>query len=353
MVRCASAFTRPVAAVHGSGETPVGEFYSTIETLDRILRGQIDRREDFFPSPCGGAIYLRRIDKALDAAQALAKGLSTSGISAAIGMAWGRFQRTVNVQDWNAAAVPLNQAARLAFCDAAQGHVLATPHVRQTAGARVKFSDERDCVVKGNHYSYHAIESPGYKPSNRRRPARSQTPGTSETARETNIILWDVEKYSTKDSDEQAGLSHSLALIATTAFHKFGIRQEDYSPTGDGGFALFDSGLKAIAFAQELGRYATSRGITIRTGISHGEVAFAKRGPVGPGVLRADAISSLAPANGIAILADVWSSLDRTSQEDWRATKIATDILTLTLEAKPGFVPESSRAISLLRRASR
>ena len=307
-----------------SPKTPVGEFVSTIEALDCILLGHIGRKESFFPSPYGGAIYCRQIGEALDAARAVASGLGASGISFAIGMAWGRFERTVNVQDWNAAARPLNHAARLAFCDAAIGHVLVTPHVRQTANSRVDFSDERDCTVKGAHYSYHAIESPDYE----QHPARSHDSSTPEI-RETNIILWDIVKYSTKDADEQAELSQSLALIATTALHKFNARQDDYSPTGDGGFALFDTGLKAIAFARELGTYATSRGITIRTGINHGEVAFAERGPVGPGVLSADAISAQAPPNGIAVLADVWRNLDRISQEDWRPTEIAPDLIIL------------------------
>ena len=307
-----------------SSKVPVGEFVSTIETLDGILFGQIDRKEDFFPSPYGGAIYRRQISEALDSARALASGLSASGISAAIGVAWGRFERTVNVQDWNAAARPLNLAARLAFCDAAVGHVLVTPHVRQIANTRVEFSDERDCVVKGARFSYHLIESPDLKQC----PVGSQNPETPETC-ETTIVLWDVVKYSTKDSDEQARLSQTLALNATTALHKFNVRHEDHSPTGDGGFALFDTGLKAIAFAKELGTYAAAWGITIRTGINHGEVALAKRGPVGPGVLRADAISALAPPNGVAILADVWGNLDVVSQSDWRPTEITQDVVTL------------------------
>jgi hypothetical protein len=324
-----------------SSETPVGEFVATIETLDRILSGQIgEKKEDLFPSPYGGAIYRRQIDEALDAARALARDLGASGISATIGMAWGRFQRTVNVQDWNAAALPLNQAARLAFCDAAIGRVLVTPHVRQTAGTRVEFSVERDCVVKGARYPYHAIESPDYK---QHLTPRTQTIGTAQT-HETNIVLWDVVKYSTKDSDEQAELSHSLALITTTVLDTFNAGHKDYSPTGDGGFAIFDTGLKAILFAKELRRRAASKGITIRTGISHGEVGFAKRGPVGPGVLRADAICAQAPPNGIAILADVWRALDRTSREDWHPTEIAPDIFAL--EAKP-VVPLSASTIAL------
>ena len=311
-----------------SSETPVSEFVSIIDILDGILSRQIERNEDLFPNPNGGGIYLRDdIDKALDAARELVGGLGASGISAGIGIAWGRFQRTVNVQDWNSAALPLNQAARLAFCKDAVGCVLVTPHVRQTAGARIKFSEERDCEVKSAHYPNHAVESPDYKQS---RTLRTKSPGIPAT-RETNIVLWDIVKYSAKDIDQQADLSHSLALSATTALHKFNAG-EDYSPTGDGGFALFDTGLKAIAFAKELGRYAAFNGITVRTGINHGEVAFAKRGPVGPGVLRADAISALAPHNGVAILSDVWRNLDKMSRGDWQPTEIAKEILALQVK---------------------
>ena len=137
--------------------------------------------------------------------------------------------------------------------------------------------------------------------------------------------------------------------------HIFNGRPEDYSPAGDGGFALFATGLQAIAFARELGRRAASRGITLRAGINHGEVAFAKRGPVGPGVLRADEISSQAPPNGIAVLADVWRNLDRTSQDDWQTSEIASDVLAL--EAKPAVpvrastTPLTARDLNLLAKA--
>jgi hypothetical protein len=327
-----------------SSKTSAGEFVSVIDTLDGILSGEIgENKEDFFPSPYGGAIYRGRIDEALKAARALVDGLSAGGISAAIGIAWGLFQRTVNVQDWNAAALPLNQAARLAFCDKAVGRVLVTPHVRQNAAARVEFSEQRDCVVKGAPYPHHAIESPDFQ---QRLAVRIPAPGTPRT-RETNLVLWDVVKYSAKSPDEQADLSQSLAQIATTALETFNARQEDYSPTGDGGFALFDTGIQAIAFAKRLGRYAVSKGITIRIGIDHGEVAVARRGPVGPGVLRADKISGQAPPNGIAILADVWRNLDRISQEDWQPTEAAPDMFTL--EAKTGAVTPASAAIAFSR----
>jgi len=322
-----------------TSETPVAEFVSTIETVDAILE-QMGGNEDSFPSPYGVAIYRPQIDQALDAARAVAGGLAASGISAGIGVAWGRFQRTVNVQDWNTAAHPMNQAARLAFCDAAQGHVLVTPHVRDNAGARVKFSDQRDCEVKGTRYLFHAIESPGYVQT---LAARSQAPGTPETC-VTNIVLWDIVKYSTEDSDEQAELSHALAVATETVLQTFNAGKENYSPTGDGGFATFDTGLKAIAFAKRLGTYAASKGITIRTGINHGEVAFVKRGPIGPGVLRADKISAKAPPNGIAILADVWDNLDRISQEDWQPTEVPPDLFTL--EAKPAIPPPVHAALT-------
>ena len=309
-----------------TSETPVGEFAAGIEALDGILLGQVsEAREDFFPSPFGGAIYRSQIDDALAAARALARDLGAAGIVAGIGVAWGRFQRTVNVQEWNASALPLNQAARLAFCDSAPGRVLVTPHVRCTAGARLAFSDERDCVVKGTHYAYHAIESPGYSSPACTDPLspRTVSPAAAKVL-ERNIVLWDVVKYSTRDSDEQAELAQSIAQIAATTLHTQGALEAGYSPTGDGGFALFDTGLQAIDFAKKLGRYAVSRGVVIRTGIGHGEVAFAKRGAVGPGVVRADAISALAPHGGIAILFDVWDTLDGVSKEGWRVNETAT-----------------------------
>ena len=311
-----------------TAETPVGKFVSAIETLDDLLFRQIDgNKDDFFPNPYGGAIYLAGIEETLDAVRALAAGLGAAGVSAGIGVAWGRFERIFNVQDWNSAALPLNLAARLAFSKDAVGRILVTPHFRKLAGDRIECSGDGVCEVKGASYRYHAIESPA-----RAAPAaaipNSATAGTAVK----NIVLWDIVKYSAKDPDDQAELSHSLALIADTALHKFNRNPEDYSPTGDGGFALFETGLQAMAFAKELGK--ASKKIVIRTGINHGEVAFVKRGPVGPGVLRADEISAKAPSHGIAVLAEVWQNLDRNSREDWQPREVAPGILALD-GAKP------------------
>src|SRR6202011_6137643 len=104
---------------------------------------------------------------------------------------------------------------------------------------------------------------------------------------------------------------------------------------GDGGFAVFDSGTKSLEFSKHLGKHATSRDITIRTGIYQGEVAFTKRGPVGPGVLRADAMSGKAPPSGIAILTDVWHTLDKIAIAYWKAAKIASDTFSLALRSEP------------------
>ena len=114
------------------------------------------------------------------------------------------------------------------------------------------------------------------------------------------------------------------------------------------GFAAFDTGLQAMAFAKELGNYAASKHITIRTGIHQGEVAFTKRGAVGPAVLRADAISARAPHNRIAILADVWRNLDRIAKNDWRFTEIAPDILALELAVAAPSPPRPYITVPLL-----
>src|SRR5215471_13608893 len=85
-----------------SPQSTAGEFVGTIKTLDDILSDQI-RSKDFesFPNPYGGAIYSKTIAQALEFARHLISALGSSGISAAIGLAWGRFQRTNNVRVWN------------------------------------------------------------------------------------------------------------------------------------------------------------------------------------------------------------------------------------------------------------
>jgi len=302
-----------------------GELVATIRTLDRILSDQIRKKDsDFFPNPYGGAIYCQNVAQALNAARDLIRELGSFGISAAIGVAWGRFQRTNNVRVWNAASIALNEAARLAFCPAAVGRVFVSPHFRNNAANLVVFGKEKACTVKDKPYRYHEIVSPDYQ-QQLTFPLVSATPHTEEM----NIVLWDIVKYSTKEPDEQAALSNSLALSATTLLHTFGAKVKDYSPAGDGGFAVFTTGLQALTFARELGKYALFDGIAIRIGIHQGPVTTMKRGPVGPSVLLADAMCANAPPGGIAILADIWRNLDRVARSDWWFSEIGSNMIVL------------------------
>jgi hypothetical protein len=231
-------------------DSSTGEFVTSIEALDAILLQQIqDKQEDFFPNPYGGAIYRPDVSEALGAARALVSGLGEKGVPAAIGIAWGRFRRTVNVHAWNAAALPLNEAARLAFCTEAVGRVFVSPHVRKVVGSRVQFSEEGACHGKDKDYPYYASKAASYE----QRLSAPLVPTEVDPCAK-NVVLWDIVKYSTKDPDEQAVLSHDLALNATIALDLFRAMRGDYSPAGDGGFAAFDTGLQAIEFAKTIQR---------------------------------------------------------------------------------------------------
>ena len=334
-----------------SSKTSLDEYLFVINTLDGILLALIGgRKEDFFPHPNGGAIYLSEVGDALEAARALAGGLGAAGISAGLGMAWGDFRRTLSVQDWNAAARPLNEAARLAYwaCrDKDAGHVLATPHVGDLARSLAEFGKQDACEVKGSRYCFQPVRSAEYRLLV---AARGSVPAPAESSRDSIIVLWDIKKYSAERPDAQARLSTVLAELATTALDMYGVPAENFSPTGDGGFALFGKDYQAIQFARQLGRYAADNGITIRIGINHGMVAFAGRGPVGPGVLRTDDISALAPENGVAILADVWEQLDGTLRKEWQATQMPPDLFALLpnpglVRTPPGPLSAADRAI--------
>jgi hypothetical protein len=298
--------------------------------LDALLRGKSPG--DFCPNPYGGGVYREKLEQALEIACDLIGTLASAGISAAVGIDRGRFQRTANISAWNVSAVALNTAARLAFAEEAVGRVFVTPRVRQNAGHRVAFSDEEVCHVKGKPYHYHAVDSPAYQ-QGELQAAQNAFPQTSPRVppHDRKVVLWDIVKYSTKEPDQQAALAQKLAEIAETALHTFNADRRRYSPTGDGGFAVFAKGLPAMEFARHLISHAISCGITIRTGISDGQVVVARRGPVGPCVIAADRISAQAPENGIAIPEVIWANdLNETAKRGWKANRLGDDLLELT-----------------------
>jgi hypothetical protein len=158
-----------------------------VDTLDAVLLEHVGDAMDLYPNPFGGAVYCQAIDQALAVARSVIRRMADAGYYVAVGTTWGRFQRTANVQGWNAAAPALNEAARLAFSKEAVSRVLASPYVRRQAGSITQFTEERLCTVKKRNYQYHALVAAEYVQTVARRERTAVT-----AAPERTIVLWDI-----------------------------------------------------------------------------------------------------------------------------------------------------------------
>src|SRR5262249_2547310 len=93
-------------------DTQVGEAVARMDALDHALI-QAGGQGNWFASPYGGAIFVERIEPAIEAARTLIAKMTRAGNEISIGVSWGRFERVYNVSQWNAAATPINLAARM------------------------------------------------------------------------------------------------------------------------------------------------------------------------------------------------------------------------------------------------
>src|SRR5207249_1215731 len=144
---------------------------AVFELLDEILLGLVDnRKDDWFPSPFGGAVFLDRFTQALNAAQTLICQMSKSRIKIAVAITCGRFERVENVNRWNATAAPLNLGARMTNLSEAQGKTLADKYVYELAEGPEKsrlFGEFRHGKVKRTKFDYREVLGEGFRQSDK------------------------------------------------------------------------------------------------------------------------------------------------------------------------------------------
>ena len=337
---------------------------SIFNSLDKILLSlNGGKEEQWFPSPYGGAIVVSDIEGALGAARTVIQRTGNEGIVVSVGIAFGRFERVLNVTRWNTAALAMNMAARMASSPALKGRVIVQPKVRNDAvlakmSFEAMFGPEQATQVKRTLFAYHLVDDPNYE---QRVATAPQTRRTRTRAQSADIVLFDIEKYTEKSQEEQSQLVESLSKCVEVALSTER-EPRHFGPAGDGAYLAFvanaGSGVHAAwSFAKNLKTQAERENIPIRIGIANGPILSSnKRAIVGGVVILADLVTSEAPSGEIAVTREFWETLASQLKSDWQVASESKSFLILknapptptnlddrTRQATANQIPEASK----------
>lgn len=280
------------------------------------------------PSPYGRFLGLPQAANALTAAQNVIDRARERGVRLAIGVAAGeRLEQVSDMNQQNVIGPSVNLAARLAFHPQSAGHILVALAVaddaqRDAAAYRNCFGPPTDGKVKQTTFQYKILlRQTGTLPS---------PPTTADRLAAGVAVVYDIEHFSQQDLEGQLAayaalnrcVNEELQAVNATDIMRDG--RLWYAPAGDGGGLVFDVGRADVAwtFARLLAE-ATQDVVPIRIGIATGTVAVLRGGlPVGAAVLRADALSSYAPAGGICVSKVFWDGRKGAEKKLWRTVPL-------------------------------
>jgi class 3 adenylate cyclase len=276
------------------------------------------------PSPYGRFFGLPQAAVALTAAQNVMDRARERGVRLAIGVAAGeRLEQVPDMSQQNVIGPSVNLAARLAFHPESIGRILVALPVaedaqRDAAAYRNCFGPATYGKVKQTTFTYKLLlRQTGTLPS---------PPSTAERLAAGVAVVYDIEHFSQEDLDGQLAAYSVLNRCVKEqlqAVNAADMMRDDrlwYAPAGDGGGLVFDAARADVAwtFARLLAE-VTQDVVPIRIGIATGTVAVLVGSlPVGAAVLRADALSSYAPAGGICVSKVFWDGRKSAERKRWR-----------------------------------
>lgn len=276
------------------------------------------------PSPYGRFLGLPQAANALTAAQNVMDRARENGVRLAIGVAAGeRLAQVTDMSQPNVIGPSINLAARLAFHPESMGRILVTLSVaddaqRDAAAYRSCFGPATDGKVKQTTFTYKVLLRPtGTLPP---------PPSTAKRLAAGVAVVYDIEHYSQLDLDGQLAAFSTLNRLVNEqlkAVNATDIMLDGrlwYAPAGDGGGLVFDAARADVAWTfTGLLADVTQDVVPIRIGVATGTVAVLVGGlPVGAAVLRADALSSYAPAGGICVSKVFWDGRKNAERKRWR-----------------------------------
>ncbi|MBF8305208.1 MAG: hypothetical protein HW398_396, partial [Acidobacteria bacterium] len=227
----------------------------------------------------GRFLCVRNPVPALDTAIQVLDGAAKSGVRLAIGITVGRLEEVDDLGIKNLIGPPINLAARLAALESAEGKILVTEDVFDSATqsshfAGKRFSEPRQGRVKRTEFSYRVF--------NHSSPPLGKLPHAgSARSFEAEVVVFDIVRFSEKNPDEQweavtALRRKILAVLGPIGGHDRAKKNLLwYAPAGDGGVLVFSSeekgGDTAWVFARELSQQCRDQ-LEIRLGIATGSV---------------------------------------------------------------------------------
>src|SRR5215469_10223867 len=323
-------------------DTPADKVCMLVDALDEVLLRRVGQHS-WFQNPYGGSALFFDVDTCLESVLDVIASLSATGAVISIGIAWGNFERTFVVRDWNTVAIPVNTAARLASIPEIRGCVAVHPKVREDMGrARDSYTSlieqEQSATVKDTEFRYHLLKSP-YRQIDviETRPKPSEGPG-SISLKQANIVSFDIEKFSLETETRQRELLETLFRHVEQSLNRVGKKADDvWTPAGDGGQVIFpavpeNSSPQALQFAQCLLGLPPQSGLRLRVGIDSGPIVTSRhRAAVGGALLRADEISAYGNPTAIAVSTGFWDGLPDALKADVKTESSTTDSVLLLM----------------------
>lgn len=262
-----------------NSDSAADEAYIFLNSLDEILRSKLeDPEESWLPNPYGAVAVFANVEACVESIEPLMAALPLLSI----GIAWGELERTHSINTWSAAAVPINEAARLASIKSVQGHVAVTKKVREDLWrSKIRYRDlfgaEQTATIKEAEFRYYLLSKLG--PEGQKR-SRSGPVIRLDSMRSlpANIVSCDIEKYSRKPTHEQAKISNILFRLVEQSLFAVGGLNAHWTPAGDGGQVIFreSSAPQAWNFARSLFEEVSNSGVPLRIGIEHGPILESK-----------------------------------------------------------------------------
>jgi class 3 adenylate cyclase len=334
--------------IHGVKALPSRDVAASVSVLSKVVDDALKRLHPGEWLPAHSSVYGRfmlvpgNVKLALDLAKQVLKEAAKKGVRLAIGIAWGRVERTQDLREHNVAGVVVNRAARLAHLPDGEGKIVVERHVASDAIGtdavyETGFSKVEEDQVKKTKLSFQWFSTD---------PTTLGSLGKlrgSVTDVVVHTVVYDIVGFSASDLEGLRDLVERLRRCVSEALRALGVSDPRtaenrfwYAPAGDGGVIVFRIGSEAWTFAKGLRDQANYARLPLRIGIATAPVVALDDLPVGRGVFEADAISALPPKGEIAASSRFWNEvLQPAEKRSWIANSLesgdASDLGALLL----------------------
>jgi class 3 adenylate cyclase len=263
---------------------------------------------------------------AVDTATAVLDEAARRGVRLAVGIDQGRLAWVQDVGHDNLIGPPINRAARLAAWAEAKGlPPILSPRARDSVhGAVDAYRDKLGGLEQGE--GKHGEIIPFHTFCHEAPLVGKLDVPAGLAAQSVHALVYDVARFSDKDPEQAWLVLTQLRDTVVRILHNtgnldaMGWGRVWYAPAGDGGVIAFSSGVTgdvALDVAETLAERCRGKQ-EIRIGLATGPaVVIGGYVPVGPGILRADALSNLPDTGNLCVDRTFWNDRRPADRDRW------------------------------------